>query len=146
MPHSSKFWDDKSELPCLASTWLRDKSGSSKPGGMWSRYWHALLSQHKKWVTPWFLADSQRRKVKSHQCLSYCPTDLENSPIKDPKVKVKISCCQEDLCNAAVLTEGSTWTMAGVILFSLGSVHLQTLLWWYIQQTLPLSFYPYVSG
>uniref|UniRef100_A0A8C6I338 UPAR/Ly6 domain-containing protein n=1 Tax=Mus spicilegus TaxID=10103 RepID=A0A8C6I338_MUSSI len=53
------------------------------------------------------IVDSQRRKVKSRQCLSYCPTDLENSPIKDPKVKVKISCCQEDLCNAAFPTGGN---------------------------------------
>ncbi|XP_021072457.1 lymphocyte antigen 6I-like [Mus pahari] len=74
------------------------------------------------------IVDSHRRKVKSLQCLSYCPADLVNKPILDPKLKLKNSCCMEDLCNAAVPTGGSSWTMAGVLLCSLGSVLLQTLL------------------
>ncbi|XP_029325831.1 lymphocyte antigen 6C2 isoform X1 [Mus caroli] len=71
---------------------------------------------------------SQRRKLKTRQCLSFCPTDSKYMPIMNPNIKEKTSCCKEDLCNAAVPTGGSTWTMAGVLLFSLSSVLLQTLL------------------
>ncbi|XP_021039138.1 lymphocyte antigen 6A-2/6E-1-like [Mus caroli] len=74
------------------------------------------------------IVDSHTIKVKSNLCLPICPTNPENTEFLGTAVNVKTSCCKEDLCNAAVLTEGSTWTMAGVILFSLGSVHLQTLL------------------
>ncbi|NP_001402926.1 lymphocyte antigen 6C2 isoform 2 precursor [Mus musculus] len=70
-------------------------------------------------------SDSQRRKLKTRQCLSFCPAGV---PIKDPNIRERTSCCSEDLCNAAVPTAGSTWTMAGVLLFSLSSVILQTLL------------------
>ncbi|XP_031202246.1 lymphocyte antigen 6I-like isoform X2 [Mastomys coucha] len=72
--------------------------------------------------------DSQRKKEKIRHCLSYCPTDYEGMPTQDPNVTMKTSCCKEDLCNAAVPTGGRTWTIAGVLLFSLGSVLLQTLL------------------
>ncbi|XP_052016220.1 lymphocyte antigen 6C1-like [Apodemus sylvaticus] len=86
---------------------------------------------------------SQRMKLKTSQCLSFCPADLEYEPALDPFANMKVSCCQEDLCNtevptggrwtlvevnAAVPTGGSTWTMVGVLLFSLGSVLLQNLL------------------
>ncbi|XP_052016212.1 lymphocyte antigen 6A-2/6E-1-like [Apodemus sylvaticus] len=71
---------------------------------------------------------SQRLKVKNSYCLPSCPDKSENMPSLLPSVKVKTSCCKKDLCNAAVPTGGSTWTMAGVLLFSLGSVLLQTLL------------------
>ncbi|XP_028638608.1 lymphocyte antigen 6A-2/6E-1-like isoform X2 [Grammomys surdaster] len=73
---------------------------------------------------------STTKKIKSHRCLSFCPIDIENERKLGASVNLKISCCQEDLCNAAVPTGGSTWTIAGpgVLLFSLGSVLLQTLL------------------
>ena len=71
------------------------------------------------------IEDSQRRKLKTRQCLSFCPAGV---PIRDPNIRERTSCCSEDLCNAAVPTAGSTWTMAGVLLFSLSSVVLQTLL------------------
>ncbi|XP_034372756.1 lymphocyte antigen 6A-2/6E-1-like isoform X2 [Arvicanthis niloticus] len=67
-------------------------------------------------------------KLKNHQCIPICPTDMENARNQAAPGNSKISCCKEDLCNAAVPTGGSTWTMAGVLLFSLGSVLLQTLL------------------
>nr|XP_034373300.1 lymphocyte antigen 6A-2/6E-1-like [Arvicanthis niloticus] len=78
-----------------------------------------------------FLPDSYcstTKKIKSQQCLSFCPIDTENKRKLAAPVNMKISCCKEDLCNAAVPTGGSTWTMAGMLLFSLGSVLLQTLL------------------
>ncbi|XP_076768423.1 lymphocyte antigen 6A-2/6E-1-like [Arvicanthis niloticus] len=71
---------------------------------------------------------STTKKIKSQQCLSFCPIDTENKRKLAAPVNMKISCCKEDLCNAAVPTGGSTWTMAGMLLFSLGSVLLQTLL------------------
>ncbi|XP_052016216.1 lymphocyte antigen 6A-2/6E-1-like [Apodemus sylvaticus] len=74
------------------------------------------------------IVDTQRLKVKNNQCLPICPTNLGNVEILGFVVNVTTSCCKEDLCNAAVPTGGSTWTMAGVLLFSLGSVLLQTLL------------------
>ncbi|XP_052016211.1 lymphocyte antigen 6I-like isoform X2 [Apodemus sylvaticus] len=74
------------------------------------------------------IVGSQRKKVKTSQCLPHCPADQENMQTPDPSVKMKVFCCQEDLCNAALPTGGSTWTVAGVLLFSLGSVLLQTLL------------------
>ena len=61
-------------------------------------------------------------------CLPICPPNIESMEILGTKVNVKTSCCQEDLCNVAVPNGGSTWTMAGVLLFSLSSVILQTLL------------------
>ena len=64
----------------------------------------------------------------NHQCLPICPTNLENIEILGFVVNVTTSCCKEDLCNAAVANGGSTGTMAGVLLFSLSSVLLQTLL------------------
>ncbi|XP_031213692.1 lymphocyte antigen 6A-2/6E-1-like isoform X1 [Mastomys coucha] len=74
------------------------------------------------------IVDSHRIKVKNSMCLPICPPDQGNIEILGTTVKVKTSCCKADLCNAAVPTGGSTWTMAGVLLFSLGSVLLQTLL------------------
>ncbi|XP_031202192.1 lymphocyte antigen 6A-2/6E-1-like isoform X2 [Mastomys coucha] len=71
---------------------------------------------------------SHTSKVKNSMCLPICPSDQENVEILGTTVKVKNSCCKTDLCNAAVPTGGSTWTMAGVLLFSLGSILLQTLL------------------
>ncbi|XP_031202223.1 lymphocyte antigen 6A-2/6E-1-like [Mastomys coucha] len=74
------------------------------------------------------VVDSHRIKVKNSQCLPFCPSNLENVEILGTTLKVNTTCCKTDLCNAAVPTGGSTWTMAGVLLFSLGSVLLQTLL------------------
>ena len=74
------------------------------------------------------IVDSQTRKVKNNLCLPICPPNIESMEILGTKVNVKTSCCQEDLCNVAVPDGGSTWTMAGVLLFSLSSVLLQTLL------------------
>nr|AAF79939.1 Ly-6I.1 [Mus musculus]AAI45088.1 Ly6i protein [Mus musculus] len=75
-----------------------------------------------------FIANSQRKRVKSRSCHPFCPDEIEKKFILDPNTKMNISCCQEDLCNAAVPTGGSSWTTAGVLLFSLGSVLLQTLM------------------
>ncbi|XP_031202271.1 lymphocyte antigen 6A-2/6E-1-like [Mastomys coucha] len=74
------------------------------------------------------IVDSQRLKVKDSRCLPVCPATPENFKMLGTIVNVNTSCCKTDLCNAAVPTGGSTWTMAGVLLFSLGSVLLQTLL------------------
>ncbi|XP_034372592.1 lymphocyte antigen 6A-2/6E-1-like [Arvicanthis niloticus] len=71
---------------------------------------------------------SHKSKLKNNLCLPFCPQNIENTEILGTIVNVKTSCCKKDLCNAAVPTGGSTWTMAGVLLFSLGSVLLQTLL------------------
>ncbi|XP_021044901.1 lymphocyte antigen 6I-like [Mus pahari] len=75
-----------------------------------------------------FIVDSHRRKVKSLQCNPFCPADIEKELALDPNTKMNIYCCMEDLCNAAVPTGGSSWTMAGVLLCSMGSVLLQTLM------------------
>ncbi|XP_031202209.1 lymphocyte antigen 6A-2/6E-1-like [Mastomys coucha] len=74
------------------------------------------------------IKDFQRSKLKNHFCAPICPADIENFDFLGTTLNVKTSCCKADLCNAAVPTGGSTWTMAGVLLFSLGSVLLQTLL------------------
>ncbi|NP_001238985.1 lymphocyte antigen 6C1 isoform 2 precursor [Mus musculus] len=49
------------------------------------------------------IEDSQRRKLKTRQCLSFCPAGV---PIRDPNIRERTSCCSEDLCNAAVPTAG----------------------------------------
>lgn len=63
-------------------------------------------------------------------CSPTCPD--KESPgtleILGVTVNSKISCCNTDLCNAAGATGGSIWTLAGVLLFSLGSVLLQAWL------------------
>ncbi|XP_029329751.1 lymphocyte antigen 6F [Mus caroli] len=74
------------------------------------------------------IVDSQRRKVKNKLCFPFCPANLENMEILGTTVNVNTSCCKEDLCNAAISTGGSTWTMTGVLLLNLGLVFLQTLL------------------
>ncbi|XP_028638611.1 lymphocyte antigen 6A-2/6E-1-like [Grammomys surdaster] len=87
-------------------------------------YPDAFCVTQEKEVTVGFIPS----KVRSHHCLPICPTDIENAMKLGAPVNLKTSCCKKDLCNAAVPTGGSTWTMAGVLLFSLGSVLLQTLL------------------
>ncbi|XP_038936195.1 lymphocyte antigen 6B isoform X2 [Rattus norvegicus] len=87
---------------------------------------------------------SVRLKVKDHICLPVCPTSSQTAEILGTVVDMKISCCNTDLCNAAGPTGGSTWTMARVLLFSLGSVLLQILLEGSSKAPPPLSFYPYV--
>ncbi|XP_038935704.1 ly6-C antigen like 1 isoform X2 [Rattus norvegicus] len=72
--------------------------------------------------------DSVKGKAKSNLCLPGCPKFPQRTEILGTVVYTKISCCNTDFCNAAGPTGGSTWTMAGVLLFSLGSVLLQTLL------------------
>ncbi|XP_031202163.1 lymphocyte antigen 6G-like [Mastomys coucha] len=101
------------------------------------------------------VVDTHTNKVKSSMCFPSCPTYPENTEILGITIKLKTSCCKADLCNAAVPTGGEilgttinvktscckadisnaalptggcTWTMAGVLLFSLSSVLLQTLL------------------
>lgn len=74
---------------------------------------------------------SSRIKTKNKFCAPACPNNLgfpEYLEIMGTGSGFDISCCMEDLCNAAVPTAGRTWTLAGVLLFSLGSVLLQTLL------------------
>ncbi|XP_051016486.1 lymphocyte antigen 6G-like [Acomys russatus] len=74
---------------------------------------------------------SQKMKTRSKYCLPTCPkssNSLENIQNMGGAFSNKISCCKEDLCNAAVPTGGSTWTLAGVVLCSLASVLLQALL------------------
>ncbi|XP_051015693.1 lymphocyte antigen 6A-2/6E-1-like [Acomys russatus] len=73
------------------------------------------------------LVGSQKLKVKNKSCLPTCPDNLDyldNTQIMGADIRSNISCCKEDLCNAAVPTGGSTWTLAGVLLFSLASVLL----------------------
>ncbi|XP_021072456.1 lymphocyte antigen 6G-like [Mus pahari] len=74
------------------------------------------------------IVGSDRRKVKNNLCLPICPSTLENTEIMGNVVNVKTFCCQKDLCNVKVLTGSSTRNLAGVLLFSLVSVLLQTLL------------------
>nr|XP_038935466.1 lymphocyte antigen 6 complex, locus A-like isoform X1 [Rattus norvegicus] len=74
------------------------------------------------------VVSSVREKAKNHICLPVCPTSSQTAEILGTVVQVNTSCCTRDLCNAAGPTGGSTWTMAGVLLFILGSVLLQTLL------------------
>ncbi|XP_052016213.1 lymphocyte antigen 6A-2/6E-1-like [Apodemus sylvaticus] len=74
------------------------------------------------------IVDSHRSKVKNSLCLPFCPPNVQSPEYLGTTFKTNTSCCQEDLCNATVPTGGSTWTMAGVLLFSLGSILLQTLL------------------
>ncbi|XP_028639821.1 lymphocyte antigen 6A-2/6E-1-like [Grammomys surdaster] len=71
---------------------------------------------------------SYKSKAKNNMCSPICPTNLQNVEILGTVANVTSFCCTKDLCNAAVPTGGSIWTMAGVLLFSLGSVLLQTLL------------------
>ncbi|XP_034372684.1 lymphocyte antigen 6A-2/6E-1-like [Arvicanthis niloticus] len=73
---------------------------------------------------------SHKSKLKNNLCLPICPANLESTEILGTTVNIKTSCCKEDLCNAAFPTGGSTWITAGpgVLLFSLGSVFLQTFL------------------
>lgn len=63
-------------------------------------------------------------------CDSTCPDKEQPGTLEYLGVTVnsKISCCNTDLCNAAGATGGSIWTLAGVLLFSLGSVFLQAWL------------------
>ncbi|CAH6791022.1 LOC100911104 [Phodopus roborovskii] len=76
------------------------------------------------------VANSHKVKTKNKFCLPSCPDEnfLGNVEFLGTTVTSKISCCKKDLCNAAVPTWGSTWTLAGVLLFSLGSILLQALL------------------
>lgn len=71
---------------------------------------------------------SVRRTAKSNLCLPICPKFPQRTEILGTVVYTKVSCCNTDLCNAAGPTGGSTWTVAGVLLFSLGSFLLETLL------------------
>uniref|UniRef100_A0A8C6I1G8 UPAR/Ly6 domain-containing protein n=1 Tax=Mus spicilegus TaxID=10103 RepID=A0A8C6I1G8_MUSSI len=59
------------------------------------------------------IMDSHRSKVKNNLCLPICPTNLENTEFLRTafNFNVNTSCCKEDLCNAAVPTGGSTWTI-----------------------------------
>nr|XP_048283675.1 lymphocyte antigen 6A-2/6E-1-like [Myodes glareolus] len=69
------------------------------------------------------------QKVTSKYCLPTCPDkNLLPGSLEFLGITVKISCCNTDLCNAAGATGGSIWTLAGVLLFSLGSVLLQAWL------------------
>ncbi|XP_006989338.1 lymphocyte antigen 6S isoform X2 [Peromyscus maniculatus bairdii] len=78
--------------------------------------------------------ESYKEKRKNKFCLPTCPEDQDplgnfpHNPFITASVSSKLSCCKGDLCNAAVPTGGSIWTLAGVLLVSLGSVLLQTLL------------------
>ncbi|EDM16068.1 rCG60314 [Rattus norvegicus] len=74
------------------------------------------------------VVSSVRLKVKSNLCLPGCPKSPQTPEVLGTVVHVNTDCCNTDLCNAAGPTGGSTWTMAGVLLFILGSVLLQTLL------------------
>ncbi|XP_040592375.1 lymphocyte antigen 6C1-like isoform X2 [Mesocricetus auratus] len=76
------------------------------------------------------IADSYMVKTKSKYCLSFCPNKTYVANIEIPGITIisKLSCCNEDLCNAAVPTGGSTWTLAGLLLLSLGLALLQALL------------------
>jgi hypothetical protein len=113
LPKPSTFWFYKSELPYLALTGLKDKSGSSRPGGMWPRFWEAVLFLHEKWVIPWFLAGSLKFPIKFSQCLPYCPTTLENTKVT--AVNVTTRCCNKDFCNYYIPSRFPAlfWTMQG---------------------------------
>lgn len=115
----------------MSSTCLRDKSGSSRPSSMWPRFWKAMFFLFKNWVTPWCLANSHTVLLTYRGCLPDCPTTLENT--EAGAVTLETFCCKEDLCNYGFYTNDLIWTMAGLLLFSLGSVFLQTLLWWSFQ-------------
>ncbi|XP_032746766.1 lymphocyte antigen 6B-like [Rattus rattus] len=52
--------------------------------------------------------DSIRQKVKSNLCLPICPKSTQIIGILGIVVYSKISCCNRDLCNAAVPNGGST--------------------------------------
>ncbi|XP_028639873.1 lymphocyte antigen 6A-2/6E-1-like [Grammomys surdaster] len=71
---------------------------------------------------------SHIRKLKNSMCYPICPTNLQNVEILSTIANVTSFCCKKDLCNVAIPTGGSTRSPAVVLLFSLGSVLLQTLL------------------
>ncbi|XP_032746768.1 lymphocyte antigen 6B-like [Rattus rattus] len=52
--------------------------------------------------------DSIRQKVKSNLCLPICPKSTQIIWILGIVVYSKISCCNRDICNAAVPNGGST--------------------------------------
>ncbi|XP_057648814.1 lymphocyte antigen 6S isoform X2 [Chionomys nivalis] len=74
--------------------------------------------------------ESYKMTLISKFCYPTCPDKEypENLEILGVTVNSKISCCNTDLCNAAGATGGSIWTLAGVLVFSLGSVLLQAWL------------------
>lgn len=74
--------------------------------------------------------ESHKTTLINKFCSPTCPDKEypETLEILGFTVYSKISCCNTDLCNAAGATGGSIWTLAGVLLFSLGSVLLQAWL------------------
>ncbi|XP_036063475.1 lymphocyte antigen 6A-2/6E-1-like [Onychomys torridus] len=77
------------------------------------------------------IVDSYKVRRQNKFCLPVCPEDqsnLGNIPFLGTSISSKISCCKKDLCNAGVPTGASIWTLAGVLVVSLGSVLLQALL------------------
>ncbi|XP_041911653.1 lymphocyte antigen 6I-like [Arvicola amphibius] len=76
------------------------------------------------------LAKSYKMTLINKFCLPTCPDKGYPGSLEFMGISAKseISCCNTDLCSAAGATGSSIWTLAGVLLFSLGSVLLQAWL------------------
>lgn len=71
------------------------------------------------------IVESKEVKVQRKFCFPTCPENLaftRDMLLYGTTLRSRLSCCQWDLCNAGARAGGSTWALAGGLLFSLGSI------------------------